>query len=141
MKQAVSETKKIKRSSTCRGKILLMEDDEAVMNTLGRMLVSLGYEVDFSSEGAQAIKLYTQARESGEFFDVVILDLMVNNGLDGKETIGKLLKIDPDIKVIISSACYRDPVMNDPCMYGFNAALKKPYTIEVLNETLSKVNI
>lgn len=43
-------------------------------------------------------------------YDVVILDLTVPGGMDGKEAINKLLEVDPEVKAIVSSGYSDDPV-------------------------------
>jgi len=60
---------------------------------------------------------------------VVILDLTVPGQLGGKETIQKLAEIDPNVKAVISSGYYDDPVMLDYKDYGF----KKIYNLHGLN--------
>ena len=52
-------------------------------------------------------------RESGQPFAAVIMDLTVPGGMGGKETIEKLLEIDSDVKVVVSSGYATDPIMSD----------------------------
>ena len=49
-----------------------MDDEEMVREVLGRMLKRLGYEVDFATDGSQAIEKFVQAKEAGEPFAAVI---------------------------------------------------------------------
>ena len=77
--------------------------------------------------------------ESGKPFDAVILDLTVKNGMGGKSAAQKLLEIDPDVKPIVSSAYFNDPVMIDFKKYGIAAVLPKPYIKKGMKDTLSKV--
>jgi PAS domain S-box-containing protein len=122
-----------------KGKVLLMDDEEAVRKVAGKMLKSLGYEVEFAEEGGQAIELYKEARESGKPFDLVILDLTVPGGMGGKETIKKLLEIDPKVKAIVSSGYSNDPIMADFKKYGFRGVIAKPYKVRELSEELHRV--
>ena len=48
-----------------RGKILVMDDEEIVRVIAGDMLTHLGYDVEFANDGAEAIDLYTNAKEAG----------------------------------------------------------------------------
>lgn len=125
----------------CRIKILVMDDDEAVRDTLRRMLGGIGCEVEIAGDGVEAIKLYKQAKDSKTPFDVVIMDLIIPDGMGGKETIKELIKIDPMVKAIISSGNSNDSAMINPCKHDFRAALPKPYTIEDLIEALDKAKI
>ena len=86
-----------------------MDDEEMVREVLGRILSRLGYEVDFASDGSQAIEKFVQAKETDQPFAAVILDLTVPGGMGGKEAMEKLLKIDPQVKAIVSSGYSDDP--------------------------------
>jgi signal transduction histidine kinase len=58
-------------------RILIMDDDEAVREMLGKMLNQLGCEVSYSVDGQEAIAKYQAARANGSPFDVVITDLTI----------------------------------------------------------------
>jgi len=108
-----------------------------VLHVGGRMLKHIGYdEVEFAKDGAEAIKLYKKARKSGNPFDAVIMDLTIPGGLGGKQTIKKLLEIDPEVKAIVSSGYTDDPIMSKFKKYGFSGVVSKPYTIEELGKVL-----
>jgi len=120
------------------GKVLFMDDEEMVRNTAGEMLRRIGYTVEFARDGAQAIEVYVKAQLSGQPFDAIIMDLTIPGGLGGKETIKKLLEIDPEVKAIVSSGYSNDPVMADYKKYGFAGVIAKPYRIKQLSEQLIK---
>ena len=122
-----------------QGKILVMDDQQLVRNTVGRILTHLGYEVGFAANGTEAIELYKKAKESGLAFDAVILDLTIPGGMGGKETIQKLLEIDPYVKSIVSSCYCNDPIMSEHQKYGFKGVVTKPYEMKDLREILYKV--
>ena len=67
-----------------------MDDENMVRDVAGQMLSRVGYEVAFAKDGTEAIALYAKAKNSGEPFKAVILDLTVPGGMGGKEAIGKL---------------------------------------------------
>jgi CheY-like chemotaxis protein len=122
-----------------QGKVLVMDDEEMVREVLGRILSRLGYEADSASDGSQAIEKFADAKESGRPFDAVILDLTVPGGMGGKETIENLLRIDPQIKAIVSSGYSDDPVMADFQKYGFSEVIAKPYRVVALSKVLQGV--
>ncbi|MGB2698131.1 MAG: response regulator, partial [Candidatus Zixiibacteriota bacterium] len=66
-------------------------------------------------------------------------DLTVPGGMGGKESIQKLIKIDPEVKAIVSSGYSNDPVMSDFRKYGFSGIVAKPFKIEDLSEVLHQV--
>jgi DNA-binding NarL/FixJ family response regulator len=83
--------------------------------------------------------MYRQAREAGEPFDVVIMDLTIPGGMGGKEAIKSLLALDPNARAIVSSGYADDPVMARHAEYGFIGRLAKPYTKNALCELLGQV--
>ncbi len=67
------------------------------------------------------------------------MDLTIQGGLGGKETISKLHEIDPEVKAIISSGYSNDHIMTDYRRFGFKAIIKKPYTLDELSRVLSEI--
>ena len=118
-----------------------MDDEETLRDVTGRMLDYLGYEVESATEGAEAVRLYQKARESGQPFDCVILDLTIPGGMGGEEAIRKLREIDPEVKAIVSSGYSNDPVMAEYDKYGFREMVAKPYEMQELSKKLHKVMI
>ncbi|MFX1519406.1 MAG: PAS domain S-box protein [Promethearchaeota archaeon] len=128
-----------KKQLVFKGKILVMDDEESIREALNEILNYLEYEVAFATNGDEAIDLYTESKNKDQPFDAVILDLTIPGGMGGKETIQKLLEIDPEVKAIVSSGYSTDPIMADFKSYGFSGVVAKPYKIEELNEALAKV--
>ncbi|HYQ47961.1 MAG TPA: PAS domain S-box protein [Thermodesulfovibrionales bacterium] len=122
-----------------QGRILLMDDEEIVRTVTGEMLKAFGYEVAFAADGIEAIRLYTEAKETGAPFDAVIMDLTVPGGMGGKEAVLKLREIDPDVRAIVSSGYSQDPILADFRKYGFSEVLKKPFSGSLLSKVLHKV--
>jgi PAS domain S-box-containing protein len=121
------------------GKILLMDDDHSVRTTIGRTLEQLGYDVAIAGDGEEAINLYGKAKNSAKPFDALIMDLTIRDGLGGRETMEKLLELDPEVKAIVSSGYSTDPIMSDFRKYGFKGVIAKPYEIEDLNRLLNEI--
>ena len=57
-----------------------MDDEEIIRDLVTAMLEDVGFEVTTCGDGTEAIRLYTQARESGTPFLAVIMDLTIPGG-------------------------------------------------------------
>jgi len=123
------------------GRVLVMDDEEMIRDLATEMLTYLGYEVALASDGAEAIELYTEAKESGQPFDAVVMDLTIPGATGGKEAVKKLVEIDPEVKAIVCSGYLNDPIMANFSEHGFCACIAKPYRIEELGEALHSVII
>jgi len=126
-------------SNKGRGRVLLMDDDDMVRTTTSEMLKRIGYEVVGSAEGNETLEKYKTARNSGEPFDAVILDLTIPGGMGGKEVILKLREFDPGVRAIVSSGYSSDSIMANYLQYGFLGVLTKPYQTKDLSTVLQKV--
>jgi len=85
-------------------RILLMDDEEAIVKISSRILERVGYEVRAARDGQEAIRLFKRAREEGKPFDVTILDLTIPGGMGGKETFDELKKSTPPSKLLFPAA-------------------------------------
>jgi two-component system cell cycle sensor histidine kinase/response regulator CckA len=115
----------------------VMDDEEMIQNLAKEMLEHLGYRVTTCSSGQEAIALYRSARESGNLFSAVILDLTIPGSIGGKETAQAILAEDPQARLIVSSGYSNDPVMAEYDKYGFRATLVKPYSSEEIARVLA----
>lgn len=73
--------------------------------------------------------------------ELIIMDLTIPGGMGGQETVKKILQLDPDAKVVVSSGYSTDPVMANFREYGFSAALIKPYDINELKKIIIRLSI
>ncbi len=119
-----------------RARVLVMDDDTMVLKTTMQMLTHTGYAVEGARDGEEAIDRYREAREAGNPFGVVIVDLTVPGGMGGQETATRIHAIDPQAKLVVSSGYSNDPVLSHHRDHGFIAALQKPYLIEELRAVL-----
>jgi len=138
-KETLVETKAQFKSKDGSDKILIMDDEEIVRIVASDMLEHLGYKPYTARDGAEAIALYKRAMKMARPFDAVIMDLTIRGGMGGKSAIKKLLKIDLDAKVIVSSGYSNDPIMADFQSYGFSGVISKPYKVFEVSEVLKKI--
>jgi two-component system, cell cycle sensor histidine kinase and response regulator CckA len=124
---------------TRRGAILVMDDEEMVRNVAGKMIESFGYRVELAACGEEAIEKLRAAQQSGNAFDVAILDLTVKGGMGGEEAIKTIRRMAPGVKAVVSSGYADNSVLSDYRAFGFDACLNKPYTIAELRHCLSEL--
>lgn len=122
-----------------KGKILIMDDQEPILRMAGRMLTKMGYETVFAMNGVEATDKYRESYNIGNPFDLVILDLTIPGGMGGAKTIIELLKIDKNVKAIVSSGYNNDTIMANYEDYGFCGVVPKPYTKSQLSQILNKI--
>ena len=133
------EAPKVSEVQTGTGRVLAMDDEEALRKLLDVVLSSLGYEVQTARDGAQAVALYEAAKAAGQGFDAVLLDLTVGGGMGGIEAAAILKGMDPAAKLIVSSGYSDTAAMSDFRRYGFDAVIPKPWTPAQMSEVLQRV--
>ena len=127
------------KSTSTLGHILVMDDEKMIRDISAAMLKQFGYTVDSAVDGKMAVEKYISAYKSGNSFDIVIMDLTIPGGMGGKEAVDKLLAINSEAKVVVSSGYSTDPIMAHYNAYGFKGRLVKPFQMEDLKNELSRV--
>jgi CheY-like chemotaxis protein len=136
LRPARDEKERIESSG---GRILVMDDEEMIQNMLRDVLIRFGYDVELAKDGTEAIALYKIAKQAERPFDCVIMDLTIPEGLGGRETIQKLLEMDPTVTAIVSSGYSNDPIMAAYKDYGFKGVVAKPYRVQDMLKTVREV--
>ncbi len=124
-----------------RGRVLVMDDEYLVRETIGRMLSHLGFDVEFTKDGQEAIDRYEDAMKINEPFDVVIMDLTIPGGMGGQKAIQKLFELDPKVTAIVTTGYSNDPVIAEYMQYGFKGYLKKPFNVDEIAKALKDLEI
>jgi two-component system, cell cycle sensor histidine kinase and response regulator CckA len=118
------------------GSILVMDDEEIIRKMTTEILEYLGYKASTCENGTEAIAQYKAAKESGEPFSAVIMDLTIPGGMGGKEAARQILAIDPKARLIVSSGYSNDPIMSDYSAFGFSGSIAKPYKLQDFSQLL-----
>jgi CheY-like chemotaxis protein len=123
------------------GRILLMDDEEALLAYSLKVLSGAGFKPEGAGNGAEALRLFRKAWEEKASYKAVILDLTVPGGMNGVEVAEEIRKIDGTVPLLVVSGYSDDPVVANPSVYGFAASLSKPYQpkelIRLVNGVLS----
>jgi two-component system, cell cycle sensor histidine kinase and response regulator CckA len=121
------------------GRILLMDDEAIVVETVPSILEEYGYEVEVVRDGAEVLPQYRAAQAEGRPFDLVIMDLTVPGGRGGADVIGELRQHHPEVRALVSSGYSSDPIMAEYERWGFRAALPKPHSAAELLSAVRRV--
>lgn len=119
-------------------RILFMDDEEILCEIVSAMLEHLGHEPVTASDGAEAIRLFVEARDAGWPISAVIMDLTIPGGMGGWEAAQRLREIDPAARLVVSSGYSNDPIMADFRSHGFVGSIAKPYQLEELEATVQR---
>ncbi len=118
------------------GGTVLVVDDEALLRRAATAIIEhFGYDAVEAEDGRAAIAIF---RERARDFDVVLLD-MTMPGLTGEETFQELLRIRPDVRVVLSSGFNEMEATRRFGTEQLAGFLQKPYTAEQLAQMLSRV--
>jgi CheY-like chemotaxis protein len=105
--------------------ILVVDDVEDQQEIASRMLIKLGYSVASVSSGEEAVD-YLKDNSA----DILILDMIMDPGIDGLETYKRVLELHPNQKAIIASGFSATDRVKAVQNIGAGAYIKKPYTLE-----------
>lgn len=111
--------------------ILLVDDEKMVLDIGLQMLKRLGYNVLGAQDGKEAVQLFQQ---NSDDIDIVILD-MVMPDLGGGETVQEIRKINPHVKIVLSSGYGRDPQTAE-VLEQCNGFIQKPFSMKELSELI-----
>ena len=120
-----------------RRKILIMDDEEMIRDLAESTFSHLGFEVILAKNGAEAVSLYQQSLDTNVPIDLIIMDLTIPGGMGGKEAAEKVLALNPDATIVVSSGYSNDPTLAHYTDYGFKAALIKPYKLQEVTRIIN----
>ncbi len=121
------------------GRVLIVDDEEAIRALVEFTLGRLGYEVTEAETALKGVELYRESLQNGRRFDLVILDLTLPGGMGGKEALKRLLEIDPTVNAIVSSGYATDATMSCYQDLGFRGVIAKPYEAAELGRTVHEI--
>ena len=112
--------------------ILVVDDETSILSITSETLQAFGYNVVTASNGAEAVALYAQQKET---ISAILTDLSMPV-MDGRATIYALLKINPKAKIIAMSGMDESESVAKASVAGIKHFISKPYTAATLLKTL-----
>lgn len=114
--------------------ILVVDDLEDQREIAYSLLTYLGYTVQTAMNGENAVEIVETKK-----FDLILLDMIMEPGIDGLETFRRIIARQPDQKVMLVSG-YADAVrVNRMKAIGLDSHIKKPYTLNSLAKNVYSV--
>ena len=113
--------------------ILVVDDVKGQRELAAAMLAKLNYKVKTAESGEDAIEYLKKNK-----VDLLVLDMIMDPGMDGLETYKKVLEINPKQKAIIVSGFSESDRVHGAQKLGAGEYVKKPYVIEKLGLAVKK---
>lgn len=135
--EGIVEEKKISKKRERKGKVLLVDDEEVVRLSASHLLIDMGYSVTTLNDGLEAVEFY---KKNHKDIDFIIMDMIMPN-MNGSEAFLKLLEINKNVKVIISSGYTKNESIVDLKAKGLAGFIKKPYRAVDLENLLDSINL
>jgi len=118
-----------------KGKILIVDDEKLIRDSLQNLLNSMGYEVLTAENGQQALSIYSQCHKD---IDIVLLDMIMPE-MNGSDTFYEMKKINEDCKVIVSSGFTDSANIEELKESDLSGIINKPYNDYELSQLIHQV--
>lgn len=115
--------------------ILIIDDEDMIVDVAAQMLQGLGYKTYTASGGRRGTELFLRHRDE---IDLVLLDMIMPD-MGGGETFEALLRIQPSVKVLLSSGYSLDSQAKDIMRQGCRGFIQKPFTTADLSRKVREV--
>ena len=112
------------------GTLLIVDDEEMVLKVGVKQLEKLGYKVLAAQTGREAVERF---RKNKDEIDLVILDIVMPE-MGGGAVFGRLKKINPQVKVLLSSGYSIDGQAGELLKRGCNGFIQKPFDLKRLSQ-------
>lgn len=116
------------------GNILVVDDRIEHRELATRILTKLGYDVESVESGQETVK-YLKSHQ----VDLIWLDMILEDDMDGLETYKEIIKINPDQNTIIVSGYSESERVKEAGELGVKGFIQKPYKIDEIGQTIHKV--
>ena len=105
--------------------VLVVDDVESQREIACKMLETLGYKAKAVSSGEEAVEYLTE-----HTVDLILLDMIMDPGINGRETYERIIKIHPNQKAVIASGFAETDDVKEAQKLGAGQYIKKPFYLE-----------
>jgi CheY-like chemotaxis protein len=132
------EPKRLLGAPRGHSKILVVDDEQSQLLTCRRVLCRLGYQVEILDSGSRAYELFRQAAQSGQSpFDLIVMDMLLNEALDGLQILEQIQGLFPRQKAIVVSGHAPTERAERAVQKGL-PWLAKPYAVDTLAHAVER---
>ena len=115
--------------------LLIIDDEQYILEACKAMLKDLGYTAITAKSGEEAVDIYGKQWKD---ISLVILD-MIMPGMDGHETYQQLKKVNPEVKVLVSSGYSMDDLATEMLSMGCNEFIQKPFDMYQVSKRIRRL--
>lgn len=120
-------------------RVLVMDDEPDIRLFLEDSLGEMGFQVTAAENGEAALEAFGEASRLGNRFHLGVFDMTIRGGMGGRETLQRILQLEPPFRAIVASGYSSDGVVANFKEFGFRAALPKPFSISDLQHAVLTV--
>ncbi|NPA24601.1 MAG: response regulator [Deltaproteobacteria bacterium] len=113
--------------------ILVVDDSESQREISCHILERLGYRVETVASGEEAIARLQEIR-----VDLVLLDMIMDPGINGRQTYEQIIRIHPGQKAVIISGFAKTTEIEKAQQAGAGVFIKKPVTLKTLGQAIKE---
>ncbi len=114
--------------------ILVVDDELHLREIASNILHTLGYRVDVVSSGEEAIQFVKDNK-----VDLLVLDMLMEPGINGRQTYEEVTKLYPDQKALVTSGFSESDDVKATLKLGAGGFIKKPYSMNQLGRAVKEV--
>ena len=128
------ESKEISPEYKGKGRLLVIDDEMVMRETMEAILETLGYEVEVAENGKSGLEKFQQKPDS---FDLVLMDMIMPE-MNGRDCFFEIRKIRPHMKIVLTSGYSDEGDLNEVQAHGLNGFLRKPYNKASLSQAVAE---
>ncbi|MCK5679799.1 transporter substrate-binding domain-containing protein [bacterium] len=115
-------------------KIIIVDDEQIQREIASELLSALNYQIQTAASGEAGIELLSR-----ELPDLVLLDMLMDPGINGRQTYTRMSAISPGLRAVIASGFSENSEVEKALATGPSIFIKKPYTINQLGSVVKEL--
>lgn len=113
-------------------RVLVVDDEESIRNSIGKFLKARGYDVAVAGSGPEALDILARER-----FDALLCDVRMPE-MSGVEVVPRAIELRPDLAVLMLTAVNDAPTATEALAHGAMDYLMKPVELDDLSEAVDR---